>query len=457
MRVTIDLNVVYAIMRSRQGKTMATYLKKAIKQTKSDDENIRGTVKAILGRIREQGEPAVIELAEKFDDWTRDFILTQDEIDALVSQVPQTVKNDIRFAHEQVHGFAVKQRESIQAFETELSPGVILGQNLVPCQCAGCYVPGGRFAYAASAIMSVATAKAAGVPFIVACTPPRGESINPTVAYALTLSGADVIMAMGGVQAIASMAFGLFTGRPADIVVGPGNTYVAEAKRLLYGEIGIDVFAGPTESLVIADQTADPMFVAVDLVSQCEHGYDSPVWLLTDSEILGRTVIEVMPKVIADLPNPDVARSSWQDFGEVVLCKDREEIVRINDEYAAEHVQVMARDPEWYLHNLRNYGSLFLGEGCTVSYGDKTSGTNHILPTRKAARYSGGLNVGKFIKVLTYQKMSKEANRTIGAVASRISRYEGMEGHARAADIRLRRYFPEEEFDFEVYDQKSYI
>ena len=436
---------------------MAAYLKNAIKRIEAGDETIRGTVKAILRRIREEGEPAVVELAEKFDGWTRDFILTPEEIDALISQVPRTVKDDIRFAHEQVHGFAVKQRESMQAFETELSPGVILGQRLIPCQCAGCYVPGGRFAHAASAIMSVATAKAAGVPFIVACTPPRGKSINPTVAYALSLSGADVILAMGGVQAVASMAFGFFTGKAADIIVGPGNAYVAEAKRMLFGEIGIDVFAGPTESLVIADKTADPMIVAVDLVSQCEHGYDSPVWLLTDSETLGRKVIDIMPKVIDDLPEPDVAQSAWRDYGEVILCENREELVRMNDEYAAEHVQVMADDLDWYLEHLKNYGSLFLGEGSTVSHGDKTSGTNHILPTKKAARYSGGLNVGKFIKVLTYQKLSKEANRAMGAVASRISRYEGMEGHARAADIRLRKYFPDEQFDFDVYDQKSYV
>lgn len=304
--------------------------------------------------------------------------------------------------------------------------------------------------------MSVATAKAAGVPYIVACTPPRGDSINPTVAYALSISGADVIMAMGGVQAVGTMVFGLFTGKPADIIVGPGNAFVAEAKRMLYGEVGIDVFAGPTESLIIADETAEPMIVAVDLVSQCEHGYDSPVWLLTDSSALGEKVIEIMPKVIADLPNPEVAASSWENYGEVVLCEDREALARVNDEYAAEHVQVIAEDLDWYLANLKNYGSLFLGEGCTVSYGDKTSGTNHILPTKKAARYSGGLNVGKFIKTLTYQKLTKEANRTIGAVASRISRYEGMEGHARAADIRLRKYFPDEKFDFEIYNQKSY-
>ncbi|MGD1975699.1 MAG: histidinol dehydrogenase, partial [Desulfobacterales bacterium] len=408
---------------------MATYLKKSIQKTEASDGKTKDIVKRILGDIRSRGEAAVCEMAAKFDNWTRDFILTKEEIQSLIDLVPSSAKSDIRFAYDQVYGFALKQRESIKAFETELSPGVILGQRLIPCQCAGCYVPGGRFAHAASAIMSVATAKAAGVPFVVACTPPRGDRINPTVAYALSLSGADVIMALGGVQAIGTMAFGLFTGKPADILVGPGNAYVAEAKRELFGEIGIDVFAGPTESLIIADQTADPMVVAVDLVSQCEHGYDSPVWLLTDSKKLAEKVIEMMPKVIADLPNPEVAASSWNDYGEVVLCQDREELAAMNDEYAAEHVQVIAADLDWYLEHLKNYGSLFLGEGCTVTYGDKTSGTNHILPTKKAARYSGGLNVGKFIKTLTYQKLTKEANRTIGAVASRISRYEGMEGH----------------------------
>jgi sulfopropanediol 3-dehydrogenase len=436
---------------------MATYLKKSIQKTEANDSKTKDIVKRILSDIRSRGESAVCEMAAKFDNWTRDFILTKEEIQSLIDLVPPSAKSDIRFAYDQVYGFALKQRESIKAFETELSPGVILGQRLVPCQCAGCYVPGGRFAHAASAIMSVATAKAAGVPFVVACTPPRGDRINPTVAYALSLSGADVVMALGGVQAIGTMAFGLFTGKPADIIVGPGNAYVAEAKRELFGEVGIDVFAGPTESLIIADQTADPMIVAVDLVSQCEHGYESPVWLLTDSEKLGEKVIEIMPKVIADLPNPEVAALSWNDYGEVVLCQDREELAAMNDVYAAEHVQVIAEDLDWYLEHLKNYGSLFLGECCTVTYGDKTSGTNHILPTKKAARYSGGLNVGKFIKTLTYQKLTKEANRTIGAVASRISRYEGMEGHARAADIRLRKYFPEEAFDFEVYDQKSYV
>ena len=435
---------------------MAVYLKKASKAATTGQEGIRNTVAEILDSIRNRGETAVREYAAKFDKWKRDFILSEDEIQQLITSVPQQVKDDIDFAYDQVYGFALKQRESLLEFEAELYPGVILGQRLVPCKCAGCYVPGGRFAHAASAIMSVATSKAAGVPFVAACSPPRGDSINPAVAYALTLAKADAIMAIGGVQAIATMAFGLFTGKPADIIVGPGNALVAEAKRLLYGEIGIDVFAGPTESMIIADKTADPMIVAVDLVSQAEHGVDSPVWLVTDSKKLAEKVIEIMPKVINDLPHPEAALSAWNNYGEVILCRDRNEMADVSDEYAAEHVQIIAEDLDWYLQQLENYGSLFLGEACTVAYGDKVSGTNHILPTKKAGRYSGGLNVGKFIKTLTYQRLTPDANRKIAAVASRISRVEGMEGHARSADIRLRKYFPDEKFDFEVYRQKGY-
>ncbi len=435
---------------------MATYIKQATKTAQSSESDVRETVAALLQDIQSRGESAVRELAQKFDGWTGDLIVSAEEQEKIIATVPQQVKDDIRFAYDMVYGFALKQRESMQSFETEIYPGVTLGQRLVPCQCAGCYIPGGRFAHAASSIMSVATAKAAGVPFVVACSPPRGESVNPAVLYALSLAQADVILALGGVQAIGAMAYGLFTGKPADIIVGPGNAFVAEAKRMLFGEIGIDVFAGPTESLVIADDSADPMIVAVDLVSQAEHGYDSPVWLVTDSEELAGRVMDIVPKVIDDLPAPEVATASWRDYGEVVLCEDREEMVRVSDQYAAEHVQVMARDLDWWLDHLGNYGSLFLGEECTVAYGDKTSGTNHILPTKKAARYSGGLSVSKFIKTLTYQKLSREANRQIGAVASRISRIEGMEGHARSADIRLKKYFPQDDFAFEVYDQKPY-
>ena len=419
-------------------------------------EAIRASVAAMLADIRGRGEVAVREYAARFDHWTGDFILSDAKRAALIALVPRTVRDDIRFAHEQVRRFAEAQRDSLRPFEIQTEPGVMLGQRLVPLACAGCYVPGGRYAHAASAIMSIATAKVAGVGFIVACSPPRGESIDPAVVFAMDLAGADVILEMGGVHAVATMAWGLFTGREADILVGPGNTYVAEAKRMLFGETGIDVFAGPTESAIIADATADPMTIAVDLVSQAEHGTDSPVWLFTDSRPLGEAVLDRVPQVAADMPTSEVVLAAWRDHGEIVLCDDREEIVRVSDRYAPEHVQVIAADHMWYRDRLTNYGSLFLGEGSTVTHGDKCSGTNHILPTRRAGRYSGGLNVHKFLKVLTWQEIGREANLTMSAMASRISRTEGMEGHARACDWRLRKYFPKQDWGFEVYDQTKY-
>jgi sulfopropanediol 3-dehydrogenase len=436
---------------------MSEYLKKALKTPETDERKTQEIVEGILKDVRENGEDAYLRhYGSKFKNWSGKLILTKEEIEERGATISDQAKKDLQFAYEQVYGFAVKQRESMKEFETEIYPGVTLGQRLIPCNCAGCYIPGGRFAHAASAIMSIATARAAGVPFVVAVSPSHdGMTINPGILYAVSLCKPDVFMMMGGAHAIAAMAYGHFTGKPADVIVGPGNAYVAEAKRILFGQIGIDVFAGPTESLVLADKTADPFIVAIDLMSQAEHGYDSPVWLVTDSRDLGKAVLDWMPKLIADLPNPEVATTSWRDYGEVVLCADREEMVKVGDEYAAEHVQVIAQDLDWWLANLTNYGSLFLGEGCTVPYGDKTSGTNHILPTKKAARYSGGLSVGKFIKTVTYQRLTTEANRKIAAVASRISRLEGMEGHARAADVRLRKYFPDETFDFPVYDYKE--
>ena len=434
------------------------YIKKALKTADSNSDSARETVEKILADIETRGEKAVRELAEKFDNWKDDFILSQEKKRKLIDSVPDNVKDDIQFACNQVYGFARAQRESIREFEMETVPGVRLGQKIVPMSVAGCYVPGGRFAHACSALMSVATAKAAGVETVIACSPPRGESIDPAVAYAMDLAGADIILEMGGVQAIATMAFGLFTGKPANILVGPGNAFVAEAKAILAGsgQCAIDVFAGPTESAIIADETADPMTVAVDLVSQAEHGYDSPVWLFTDSRALAEKVNEIMPKVIADMPDPDVPGSSWRDYGEILLCSDKAEICRISDEYAAEHIQVMAKDTDWWVDNLRSYGSLFLGEGSTVPHGDKCSGTNHILPTKKAGYYSGGLNVHKFLKIFTYQEISEQANKEISARASRLSRVEGMEGHARACDWRLKKYFPDQEWDFQVYSQKKY-
>ena len=434
------------------------YIKKAELNFEEVSDQKRKIVEGILNDIETRGEEAVRELAKKFDNWEGDFILSDEKKAELIAQVPQRVKDDIKFAYDQVFGFAKAQRESIVEFESEPLDGVRLGQRVIPMEVAGCYVPGGRFAHACSAIMSVATAKAAGVETVIACSPPRGDSIAPAVVYAMDLAGADIIIEMGGVQAIATMAFGLFTGKAANILVGPGNAFVAEAKAILSGtgRCAIDVFAGPTESSVIADKTADPMTVAIDLVSQAEHGLDSPVWLHTDCRELAEKVAELMPKIIADMPDPETPATSWRDFGEIVLCEDREEVAKVSDEYASEHVQVMAEDLDWWTKRLTNYGSLFLGEGSTVPQGDKCSGTNHILPTKKAGYMSGGLNVHKFLKIMTYQEIKPEANKVVSGAASRLSRVEGMEGHARACDWRLRKFFPNEEWDFEVYDQTKY-
>jgi sulfopropanediol 3-dehydrogenase len=430
------------------------YIKKAWKTAEYNGAMIRKTVAPMLDDIRNRGELAIREMAAKFDGWSGEFVLREDKKQQLAAVVPEQVKADIRFAHEQVFNFALLQRQSIRDFEVSSCPGVRLGQRVLPIEVAGCYVPGGRFAHACSAIMSVATAKAAGVPFVVACSPPRGGSIDPAVAFAMDLAGADVILELGGVQAVAAMAYGLFTNRPANILVGPGNAYVAEAKALLAGSgvCGIDVYAGPTESAIIADRNADPMTVAVDLVSQAEHGPDSPVWLFTDCRELADQVLNLLPEVIADMPDPDVPKTAWADYGEIILCADRDEICRVCDVYAPEHVQVMADDLDWWLKKLHAYGSLFLGEGSSVAHGDKCSGTNHILPTRKAARHSGGLSVHKFLRISTYQEIDRAANRRFSAVASRLSRVEGMEGHARSCDWRLRKFFPSESWDFHVYN-----
>jgi sulfopropanediol 3-dehydrogenase len=430
------------------------YLKKAAKTPETDEGTTRQIVMEMLRSIKESGEKAVRDYAAKLDGWTGDIIVTQDEIDQAAASLNEQTREDIKFAQEQVYTFAVKQRESMKEFQTELHPGVIAGQRLIPVNVAGCYVPGGRFAHAASAIMSIATARAAGVPFIVACSPPhQGGGIHPSILYAMSVCKPDVIMTLGGVQGVAAMAYGIFTGRPADILVGPGNKYVAEAKRILYGEVGIDVFAGPSEVLVIADETADPEIVAIDLVGQAEHGFDSPAILVTTSKDLAEKVMKRVPELAAALPEPAVTQSSWANYGEAVLVSTREQAVEISDNYAPEHLEVHAADLDWWLANLTNYGSLFLGEETTVAYGDKTSGPNHILPTKKAARYSGGLSAGKFIKTVTWQRLTKEANRQIGAVSSRISRLEGMEAHARSCDARLDKYFPGEQFDKGVLKQ----
>jgi len=427
---------------------MLEYLKKATKTRETGRQELQKAVASIIQDIEANGELAIRRYANKFDGWSGEFTVTAEELRRKTAELPTCIKDDIKFAHDQVRTFALAQKASMRQFDTEIFPGLTLGQRLIPCQCAGCYVPGGRFSHVVSAIMSIATAKAAEVPFTIACSPPRGaQGIPPAILYAMSISGVDEILTLGGVQAIGAMAYGVLVNRSADIIVGPGNKYVAEAKRILYGMVGIDVFAGPSENMILADKHADPNLVAIDLVSQAEHGYDSPVWLVTDSRDLATAVLEIIPTVITALDDPAVAQIAWRDYGEVVLCSKREEMVQVSNTYAPEHLQVQAKDLDWWLAELKNYGSLFLGEECTVSYGDKASGTNHILPTNKAARYSGGLSVGTFIKTVTYQKMTAAANRVLAPVVARLSRLEGMEGHALAADARLRKYFPSKEHD----------
>ena len=426
------------------------YLKKASKTPETETSNAQQVVVEMLAHIEKNGESAVREYAKSLDKWTGDIILSQGQIDKIISEVPSLVKQDIDFAVKQVYDFAIAQKESIHNFSTELYPGVLAGQKVIPVNVVGCYAPSGRYAHIASAYMTVATAKAAGVKNIIACSSPfRGGGIHPYVLYAFKAAGADVIMTLGGVQAIASLALGLFTGKPADVVVGPGNKFVAEAKRTLFGKVGIDVFAGPSEIGIIADETADPHIVASDLVGQAEHGHESPAWLFTSSKELASKVAQLVPEMIDRLPPTakDAAACAWRDYGEIILCDSREEIVKISDQYASEHLEIHAKDLDWWLDHLTCYGSLFLGEETTVAFGDKTSGPNHVLPTKGAARYSGGLSVHKFMKTLTWQKMTKEASKQMAVVTARISRLEGMEAHARTADDRLDKYFPAESFD----------
>jgi sulfopropanediol 3-dehydrogenase len=426
------------------------YMKKALLSPASEDEATGQTVRRLLTELEQEREAGVRRLNQKFDGYEGEVIVPREAFDRAARMLPQTVKDDLQFAHARVRDFALRQRDSMQEFEIELADGLVTGQRLIPVCTAGCYVPGGRYAHAASAIMSVCTAKVAGVENIIAASPAHGsEGINPGILYAMDISGVTTTLAAGGVQGIASLAFGLFTGHRADIIVGPGNSYVAEAKRHLFGRIGIDVIAGPTESLVLADHTAQAEIVAADLAGQAEHGSDSPVWLVTLSRELGNEVLKLMPGVIDALPEParTAAANAWRDYGEIVLVENRQEACKVSDEYAPEHLQVQAENLDWWLANLKNYGSLFLGEETTVAFGDKCSGPNHILPTRGAARYSGGLSVAKFIKTVTWQRMTRSGTRAIAPVSARISRLEGMEGHARTSDIRLANYFPGESFD----------
>ena len=430
---------------------MATeYLKKASRTPETESGNARKVVDEMLSQIQRGGEAAVREYAAKLDKWSGEIIVPQAEIERRVRAVDPAVKRDIDYATDAVRRFALAQRESMLEFSVEVHAGLTAGQRLIPVNVAGCYVPTGRYAHIATAYMTIATAKAAGVPTVIACsTPYQGQGIHPYVLYAMKVAGADVIMTLGGVQAIATLAYGLFTGKPADIVVGPGNKFVAEAKRTLFGQVGIDVFAGPSEVAIIADETADPAIVACDLVGQAEHGHESPAWLFTTSRALADEVMRRVPALIEALPATarDAAGAAWRDYGEVILCPTREDAAQVSDRYASEHLEVHAADLDWWLARLTSYGSLFLGEETTVAFGDKASGPNHVLPTRGAARYSGGLSVHKFIKTVTWQRMTREANRGIAQATARISRLEGMEAHARTADDRLAKYFPGERFE----------
>jgi len=410
------------------------YIKKASKTSATGEDDTRKIVQQMLDTMQAGGDESAIKYARELDGWEGDIVVSAEEVEKATAQVSDKLKSDIQFAHERVRLFAEAQRASMTEFETELSDGLVAGQRLIPVNTAGCYVPGGRYAHIASAIMSVTTAKG---------------GIHPAIIYTAKLCGADTLLTLGGVQGVAALAFGLFTGHKADILVGPGNRFVAEAKRILFGQVGIDLFAGPTEIAIIADETADPEIVACDLVSQAEHGPDSPAWLVTTSEDLAKNTMALMDKYIEMLPEPNrtAAISAWRDYGEVVLTDTREEAVAVSDDYAPEHLEVHADQLDWWLAELTNYGSLFLGEETTVSYGDKSSGPNHILPTKGAARYTGGLSVGKFIKTVTWQRMTREANRGVGVASSRISRLEGMEGHALSGDVRLAKYFPDEKFD----------
>ena len=426
------------------------YLKKAALTPSSDASEVHEIVRTILDEVENHGDEKALEYAAKFDNYDGSVLLRQGEIEAAIAQVPEKLKEDIRFAHDNVRRFAELQKSTVKNVEMEILPGFVAGQKAIPVDAAGCYVPGGRYSHIASAIMTVTTAKVAGCGHITACSPPRpGVGVAPAIVYAAHICGADKIMAMGGVQGVAAMTFGLFGLPKANILVGPGNQFVAEAKRILFGRVGIDMIAGPTDSLILADGSADAHIVATDLVSQAEHGYNSPVWLVTDDRALAAKVMELVPAYIADLPelNGKNAEAAWRDYAEVIMCSDREEMAATSDEYAPEHLTVQAEDPDWWLERLSCYGSLFLGEETTVSYGDKASGTNHVLPTSRAAGYTGGLSVHKYMKIVTWQRTTREASKDVAIATARISRLEGMEGHARAADVRLAKYFPDETFD----------
>jgi sulfopropanediol 3-dehydrogenase len=407
-----------------------------------DDAKTRAIVEVTLAEIEANGDAAVRALSEKFDNYSPvNFRLSQAEIDALIAQLSAQELADIRFAQEQVRNFAQAQRDSMLDIEVETMPGVILGHKNIPVQSVGCYVPGGKFPMVASAHMSVATASVAGVPRIIACTPPFGGKPNPGVIAAMHLGGAHEIYVMGGIQAVGAMALGTETIEPVHMLVGPGNAFVAEAKRQLFGRVGIDLFAGPTETMVIADDTVDAEICATDLLGQAEHGYNSPAVLLTNSRTLAEATLAEISRILKILPTADTAAKSWEDYGEVIVCDTYDEMLQVADDIASEHVQVMTDRDDWFLENMTCYGALFLGPRTNVANGDKVIGTNHTLPTRKAGRYTGGLWVGKFLKTHSYQKVTTDAAAAeIGAYGSRLCMLEGFVGHAEQCNLRVRRY-----------------
>lgn len=404
-------------------------------------EKVRKTVEGIIADIRLRGEEEVRVLSVKFDDWSpENFRLSQETIDDILAGLPQQTRNDIEFAQAQVRRFAEAQKDTIRDTEIETIQGVTLGHKNIPVNAVGCYVPGGRYPMVASAHMSIVTAKVAGCPRVIACTPPTNGAPHPETVAAMALAGADEIYLLGGVQAIASMVMGAGVMAPVDMVVGPGNAFVAEAKRQLFGVVGIDLLAGPTEILVVAGETADAEMVATDLLGQAEHGPTSVAILITTDEKLARETLEEIERQLQILPTADVAGKAWEDYGQVIVCSDVDEMLAEADSLAAEHVEVLTRDPEMFLRRMTNYGTLFLGPETNVAYGDKVIGTNHTLPTMGAARYTGGLWVGKFMKTVTYQRCTPEASVTIGDYCSRLCEIERFWGHKEQADLRLRRY-----------------
>jgi sulfopropanediol 3-dehydrogenase len=423
---------------------MPRFLKRGMDASaiKAADQKVRETVEGILAQVEDKKDAAIRALSKQFDNWEpKDFRLTPAEIDKAIAQVPKRDLDDIKFAQAQVRNFAQKQRDTMKDLEVETLPGVILGHRHIPVNAIGCYVPGGRYPMVASAHMSIVTARVAGVKRIIACAPPFKGGPHPAIVAAMHFGGADEIYVLGGVQAVAAMALGTESIAPVDMIVGPGNAYVAESERQLFGRVGIDLLAGPTETLIIADDSVDGEICATDLLGQAEHGPTSPAILLTNSEKLARDTMNEVERLLKILPTADAAGLAWKDYGEVIVCDDEAEMVREADRIASEHVQVMTRDPDYFLDNMKNYGSLFLGSRTNVAYGDKVIGTNHTLPTKKAARYTGGLWVGKFLKTCTYQKvLTDQASATIGEVCSRLCILEGFVAHAEQANVRVRRY-----------------